>query len=234
MSDGELRDQLVTLLLAGHETTATALAWTFDLLAHQSAAVLERSRPSCDDGERQLPARGHRRVAAAATGAAAGRTPARARAARRPLRAAGGNRRLALDLAPAHARGPLPATAGFPPGALPRGPAPAYGWIPFGGGVRRCIGAAFAELEMRVVISEVLDGARPRARDAPSRNDRPAQPHLRPPPRHTSPMRSRGARRGACAPSAQTSSVQLRPRSSSSSRIRGSAAAVRRHDPGAE
>ena len=34
ISDRELRDQLVTLLLAGHETTATALAWTFDLLLH--------------------------------------------------------------------------------------------------------------------------------------------------------------------------------------------------------
>ena len=39
MSDPEIRDQLMTLLLAGHETTATALAWTFDLLLHQPAAL---------------------------------------------------------------------------------------------------------------------------------------------------------------------------------------------------
>ena len=49
MSDRELRDQLVTLLLAGHETTATALAWTFDLLAHHPAA-LARLRAELREG----------------------------------------------------------------------------------------------------------------------------------------------------------------------------------------
>ena len=39
MSDREVRDQLVTLLLAGHETTATALAWTFDLLLRHPATL---------------------------------------------------------------------------------------------------------------------------------------------------------------------------------------------------
>ena len=43
MSDAELRDQLLTLLLAGHETTATALAWAFDLLLH-TPPTLERLR----------------------------------------------------------------------------------------------------------------------------------------------------------------------------------------------
>src|SRR4051794_7305411 len=50
MSDGELRDQLMTLLLAGHETTATALAWTFDLLARHPQA-LERLTREVDAGE---------------------------------------------------------------------------------------------------------------------------------------------------------------------------------------
>ena len=50
MSDRELRDQLMTLLLAGHETTATALAWTFDLLLHTPAA-LERLTAELADGE---------------------------------------------------------------------------------------------------------------------------------------------------------------------------------------
>ena len=50
MSDAELRDQLMTLLLAGHETTATALAWTFDLLLRHPAA-LERLRDSLEAGE---------------------------------------------------------------------------------------------------------------------------------------------------------------------------------------
>jgi cytochrome P450 len=50
MSDQELRDQLMTLLLAGHETTATALAWTFDLLLH-TPATLERLLAEIDAGE---------------------------------------------------------------------------------------------------------------------------------------------------------------------------------------
>ena len=50
MSDDELRDQLMTLLLAGHETTATALAWTFDLLLRHPAA-LERLRSELEAGE---------------------------------------------------------------------------------------------------------------------------------------------------------------------------------------
>ena len=57
MSDRELRDQLVTLLLAGHETTATALAWTFDLLLHAPAA-LARLRAELREGGDALPARG--------------------------------------------------------------------------------------------------------------------------------------------------------------------------------
>ena len=50
MDDSELRDQLMTLLLAGHETTATALAWTFDLLLRHPAA-LRRLRDSLAAGE---------------------------------------------------------------------------------------------------------------------------------------------------------------------------------------
>ena len=51
MDDTELRDQLMTLLLAGHETTATGLAWAFDLLVHHPEA-LERLRAELETGER--------------------------------------------------------------------------------------------------------------------------------------------------------------------------------------
>ena len=51
MDDTELRDQLMTLLLAGHETTATGLAWAFDLLVHHPEA-LERLRAELEAGER--------------------------------------------------------------------------------------------------------------------------------------------------------------------------------------
>ena len=51
MDDREIRDQLMTLLLAGHETTATALAWTFDLLArHPDALARLRAEIAADDG----------------------------------------------------------------------------------------------------------------------------------------------------------------------------------------
>ena len=50
MSDRELRDQLMTLLLAGHETTATALAWTFDLLLHDDR-VMGLLQDEVDAGE---------------------------------------------------------------------------------------------------------------------------------------------------------------------------------------
>ena len=49
-----------------------------------------------------------------------------------------------------------PDARAFDPDRWERGPAPSYSWIPFGGGTRRCVGAAFAQLEMRVVLREVL------------------------------------------------------------------------------
>ncbi len=68
MDDREIRDQLMTLLIAGHETTATGLAWTLDLLVRHPD-VLARART----GGRRVPARGRRGVAAAAARRAAGR-----------------------------------------------------------------------------------------------------------------------------------------------------------------
>ena len=72
MSDAELRDQLITLLLAGHETTATALAWTFDLLL-RNPAVLARLSAEIDAGEASLPAGDDHRVASPPTGGPARR-----------------------------------------------------------------------------------------------------------------------------------------------------------------
>ena len=76
MSDKELRDQLMTLLLAGHETTATALAWTFDLLLRHPARAGAAARLA-RGGRGGLPAGDDLRVAAAASGDPAGRPPPR-------------------------------------------------------------------------------------------------------------------------------------------------------------
>ena len=67
MSDAELRDELITMLGAGHETTATGLAFAFDLLLHHPA-VLGRLRDELAGGRRRLPRRGRHRDAADAAG----------------------------------------------------------------------------------------------------------------------------------------------------------------------
>ena len=156
MTDRELRDELVTLLLAGHETTATALAWTFDEL-FRAPHTLER----CREDEAYLDA-----------------------AIRESLRLhppiAFIDRKLRVDLdglpagtivAPciylAHRRADLyPEPHAFRPERfLDKGPE-TYSWLPFGGGVRRCVGASFATFEMRVVMQTVLERARLRAGSA--------------------------------------------------------------------
>ena len=120
MSDQELRDQLITLLLAGHETTATALAWTFDLLLAQPARADPASGGS-RGGQRGLSARRDLRVAAPATGRPARRqAPAFIPASRR-LRIARGHRRHPGYLAGPHPRRHLSRAAGVSPRALPRG-----------------------------------------------------------------------------------------------------------------
>jgi cytochrome P450 len=155
MDDKELRDQLMTLLLAGHETTATALAWTFDLLLRHPAA-LGRLRTSLEAGEEAY---------LKATIAESLRL--------RPVIPLAG-RRLAEDLVtddlelPAgtdvtaaiwltHTNpGIYPEPFAFRPERFLEAAPETYAWIPYGGGIRRCLGAAFAEFEMRIVLREVV------------------------------------------------------------------------------
>ena len=155
MEDQELRDQLMTLLLAGHETTATALAWTFDLLLRHPAALGAAARLA-GGGRGGLPAGDDLRVAAAAAGDPAGRPPALQGARLRRPDAAGGHRRDPGDLAHPHPRRRLSRPFAFKPERFLEDGPDTYAWIPFGGSVRRCIGATFAEFEMRVVLREVL------------------------------------------------------------------------------
>ena len=119
MDDAEIRDQLMTLLLAGHETTATGLAWTFDLLLRHPH-VLARLAPGRGRDEAYLRAvvAG---VAAAAPGRPARRPAPEPGAARERPRAPARHRRDAGDLARPHARRPLPRALRVPPRALPRG-----------------------------------------------------------------------------------------------------------------
>src|SRR5688500_11494708 len=155
MSDGELRDQLMTLLLAGHETTATGLAWTFDLLLRHPH-VLAKLERAVDEGDDAY-------VRAVVSEALRLRpvVPLAGRRLSSDLRVNGHVLPAGTDVTPAiwltHTREDrYPEPYAFRPERfLDEAPA-TYAWIPFGGGVRRCIGAAFAEMEMRIAIAEIV------------------------------------------------------------------------------
>jgi len=155
MEDQELRDQLMTLLLAGHETTATALAWTFDLLLRHPVE-LARLRDSLAAGDEDY-------LRATITESLRLRPviPLAGRRLSKDLVADGMTLPAGTDVTPAiwltHTREDIyPEPFAFRPERfLEEGP-DTYAWIPFGGSVRRCIGATFAEFEMRVVLREVL------------------------------------------------------------------------------
>jgi cytochrome P450 len=155
MSDSELRDQLVTLLLAGHETTATALAWAFDLLLRHPES-LRRLRESLEREEDDY-------LKATVTEVLRLRpvVPIAGRRLAKELSVDGLPLPAGTDVTPAiwltHTRADLyPEPFAFRPERfLEQGP-DTYAWIPFGGGVRRCLGAAFAEFEMRIALREVL------------------------------------------------------------------------------
>jgi cytochrome P450 len=155
MDDAEIRDQLMTLLLAGHETTATGLAWTFDLLVRHPA-VLERLVAEVDAGEQAY--------ARAVVSESLRLRPVVPLAGRRlvsPLHVDGYVLPAGTDVTPAiwlaHTRADrYPEPFAFRPERFLDGAPSTSAWVPFGGGVRRCIGAAFAEMEMRVALGEIL------------------------------------------------------------------------------
>jgi cytochrome P450 family 135 len=160
MTDGELRDELVTLLVAGHETTATALAWAFELL-RRNPLVLERARAAVaegDDGYLDALVKETLRIRPVISGVG--------RVVREEPYEVGGHlippgTEINPSIAAIHRRADrYPRVEAFRPERFLEPGAPDnYSWIPFGGGTRRCLGASFASFEMRVVISRVLERA---------------------------------------------------------------------------
>jgi cytochrome P450 family 135 len=155
LDDDEIRDQLITLLLAGHETTATGLAWAFERLMRHPHH-LRRAVEAADRGDEE-------HLECVAKEALRVR-PVILDVARKLTRPAEFGGRLlpagttifpSVLLAHESAGWGRDARA-FDPERWTRGSAPPYGWIPFGGGTRRCLGAAFAQMEMRLVLGEVL------------------------------------------------------------------------------
>ncbi len=158
MTDQELRDELVTLLVAGHETTATGLAWAFEELLH-SPTVLARTRTAVAESDTPY-------LDAVVKETLRRRTvvPGVGRVVRgEPFRLNGWVIPPGIEINPSIAsihRRPdrYPDPAEFRPERFLGPDAPdTYTWIPFGGGTRRCLGASFASFEMRVVISRVLE-----------------------------------------------------------------------------
>ena len=160
MTDPELRDELMTLLTAGHETTATGLAWAFERLL-RTPRVLERLTGSLEDDDYlEAVVKETLRVRPVIVDVARKLT--------RDTEVAGWQLPAGTLVLPAiavlHARPDLyESPAEFRPERFLQGDIESYAWIPFGGGVRRCIGASFAQVEMRTVLREVLRRVRLRA-----------------------------------------------------------------------
>jgi cytochrome P450 len=156
MRDQELRDQLLTLLTAGHETTATALSWAVErLIRHPDK--LARLTEELDAGE-------NRYLEAVVTETLRLRPVISivARRLREDVEIGGWQLPAGVTVAPSiylvHRRPEIyPDPERFEPERFLEGRQPGtYTWIPFGGGVRRCIGGSFAHFEMQVVLAELV------------------------------------------------------------------------------
>lgn len=155
MTDTELRDELFTMLAAGHETTATGLAFAFDLLARHPE-VVARLRDELDSGgDDYLDAVVSESLRLRPVLDAAERTLAVPRTICGWDLPAG--IRVYPGIALVHLREDLyPQAGAFRPERFLDGATPSYAWLPFGGGIRRCIGAALAQAEMAEVIRAVV------------------------------------------------------------------------------
>ena len=160
LSDAEVRDELVTLLVAGHETTAAGLAWTLDLV-HRHPRVLERARAAAAEGDTGY-------LDAVVKESLRLRTvvPGIGRVVRgEPFEIGGHTVPVGAEINPSirtlhRLADHYPDPGEFRPERFLGDDAPdTYTWIPFGGGTRRCLGASFATLEMRVVLARVLERA---------------------------------------------------------------------------
>jgi cytochrome P450 len=169
MSDSELRDELMTLLVAGHETTATALAWAIERLVRhpEKLARLASEAAAGDDAYADAVAKETLRLRPV--------IPMVVRRLKEPMEIGGWLLPAGVSVAPSiylmHRRPDVyPDPAAFRPERFLERPAGTYTWIPFGGGVRRCLGATFALFEMRVVLATLV--TRLRLRPAAPRSER--------------------------------------------------------------
>jgi cytochrome P450 len=171
LSDGELRNELLTLILAGHETTANQLAWTFERLLRTPHAY---ARLCEDPSEEYVEATIHEAMRSRPVIPVVGR---------RALvdwqlgdyRAPAGSTMLVSILLLHHREDLYPDPFAFRPERFLGVKPGTYTWIPFGGGIRRCLGATLAMAEQRIVLSAIarrteLQAADPAPEKARHRN----------------------------------------------------------------
>jgi cytochrome P450 len=156
MSDVEVRDELVTLLVAGHETTATALSWAVERLARDPQR-LGRLRDEVAAGEDD-----YLDAVVKETLRLRPVIPIVVRRLTEPVEIGGhllpAGARVAPCIYLVHRREDVyEQPHAFMPERFLEQPAGTYTWIPFGGGVRRCLGASFALLEMKQVLGALVE-----------------------------------------------------------------------------
>ncbi len=181
MSDAEIRDELLTLLVAGHETTATALSWALERLVRHPEK-LERLRAEVLAGEDAY--------LTATIQETLRLRPVIVLVVRRLTEAVelGGYELPAgVSVTPSihliHRDPQIYADPhSFQPERFLASPPGTYTWIPFGGGVRRCLGAAFAQFEMAVVLRELI--ARHQIEPARAKSERSFRRAITETPRH--------------------------------------------------
>ncbi len=166
MSDLELRDELMTMLLAGHETTATALAFTFDLLPRYPRVLARLREELGSEDDRYLDATVSETLRLRPV------IDANERTLTKPRTIGGWDLPAGIRVYPAiavvhHREDFYPQAHEFRPERFLEERAESYTWLPFGGGIRRCIGAALAQAE----IAEVIRAIVPRVDLQPTRDE---------------------------------------------------------------
>jgi cytochrome P450 len=171
MTDAELRDQLMTLLVAGHDTTATGLSWALErLIRHPD--LLARAVQAADTGDDEyLDAVAKETLRSRPVVFDVGRVLTK------PVSLAGYQLPAGVMVAPGiglvHRRSDLyPESARFDPERMIGATLTPTTWLPFGGGNRRCLGATFAMVEMRVVLREILRRVQLATTTAPAERQR--------------------------------------------------------------
>jgi cytochrome P450 family 135 len=169
LSNQELRDELITILLAGHETTATSIGWAFErLLRHPAALARLTAEVEAGESTEYLDAVIKETMRVRPVIPEVFRAPAERVELGGYVFEPGTQMAVAISLVQTDPELYAPDPMAFRPERFLDGAPEPYTWIPFGGGVRRCLGAAFAQLEMKVVLATILSRARlraPRTRD---------------------------------------------------------------------